>query len=114
MRRPSARAWVSLAVAFGVGSLYLWIARAAGEPFYWKRDLGGYYDYLSRGILSGHLYLPITPSPELLALPNPWDPKVDEALTMHDMALVNRRYYMYRGAAPAVPPFPPWPQVSGT
>ena len=50
-------------MAFAVGSYYLWGVRAAGNRFDWRYDLGGYYDYLGRGFASGHLYVPIEPSP---------------------------------------------------
>jgi len=109
------RAFVLAAVALAVGCCYLWIARTAYGRFYWRHDLGGYYDYLSRGFARGHLYLSIEPSPELLALPNPWDPAVDPdfKFKMQDMVLFNRRYYLYHGAGPAVMLFTPWRLISG-
>ena len=102
------RAAVWIAVALAVGSLYLWIARTAGNRFQWTYDLGGYYNYLTRGLTRGHLYVPIEPSPQLLALANPWDPHVDDAIRMQDMAFFNGHYYLYHGAAPAVLMFVPW------
>ena len=89
-------------VAVAVGCYYLWGVRAAGNRFSWGYDLGGYYDYLGRGFAHGHLYVPIEPSPQLLALANPWDPAVDDSLKMQDMALYNGRYYLYHGAGPAL------------
>src|SRR4051812_34542878 len=94
--------WVVLAaVAACTGCYYEWQVRATGTQFYWRGELGNYYDLLGRAFASGHLYVPIEPNPELLAQPNPWDPKVNDDLKMHDMALFNRRYYLYHGAAPA-------------
>jgi hypothetical protein len=87
---------------------YFWAVRAAGKPFEWGADLNGYYDLLARGFLSGHLYLPLPPSPKLLALPNPWDPSVDDSLKWQDMVLYGNRYYLYFGAAPAVLVFAPF------
>jgi len=104
---------VFVIVAAAVGSYYLWGVRAAGNKFDWGYDLGGYYDYLGRGFAHGHLYVPITPSPKLLALPNPWDPAVDDSLKMQDMALFNGRYYLYHGAGPALILFAPWRLVTG-
>lgn len=90
-----------------VGAYYWWAVRAAGYRFQWGRDLSGYYDLLARGFASGHLYVPIDPSPELLRMPNPWDPAIDEKYKMHDMALFQGHYYLYFGAAPALL-FLPW------
>src|SRR3989449_5006976 len=100
-------------VAVAVCCYYLWAVRAAGNTFAWRYDLGGYYDYLGRGFAQGHLYVPIAPSPKLLALPNPWDPAVDDSLKMQDMALFNGRYYLYHGAGPAVILFAPWRLLTG-
>src|SRR4051812_27919587 len=101
----TARRWSAVVfaiVAFAVGAYYLWVLRSAGYRFDWVHDQGGYYNYLGRAFAHGKLSLPITPAPALLALPNPWDPKVDDALKMQDMALYNGRYYLYHGPGPAV------------
>jgi hypothetical protein len=100
-------------VAVTVGSYYRWSVRATGNPFYWGYDLGGYYNYLGRAFAHGRLYLPIEPSRELLALPNPWDPAVPDSYKMQDMALFNGRYYLYHGAGPAVILFTPWRLLTG-
>jgi hypothetical protein len=89
------------------------VRAATGAHFFWRNDLGGYYDYLARGFAAGHLYVPIEPSPVLLAMPNPWDPAVDAAYKIHDMALFQRHYYLYFGVAPAVLFFLPWRLASG-
>jgi len=102
-----------LAVA-AICMYYLWAVRAAtGAPFVWRNDLGGYYDYLARGFAAGHLYVPIEPSPVLLGMANPWDPAIDDAYRMQDMALYARHYYLYFGAAPAALLFLPWRLASG-
>ncbi len=100
-------------VAITIGSYYLWSVRAAGNRFYWGYDLGGYYNYLGRAFAHGRLYLPIQPSRELLALPNPWDPAVPDSYKMQDMAFFNGRYYLYHGAGPAVILFTPWRLLTG-
>jgi len=109
--------WARCAVVIGVslltGSYFLWAVRASGTVFHWTYDLGGYYDYLGRGLASGHLYVPIEPSPKLLALENPYDPAVDESLKMGDMVLYNRHYYLYFGGTPAALLFAPWRIVTG-
>jgi hypothetical protein len=100
-------------VAIAVGSYYLWEVRASGYRFEWEHDQSGYYNYLGRAFAHGQLELPIKPSPELLALPNPWDPAVGDSYKMHDMALFNRRYYLYHGPGPAVMLFAPWRLITG-
>ncbi len=104
---------VIFAVTAAVCAYYLWEVRASGARFDWGYDLGGYYDYLGRGFASGHLYVPIQPKPELLALPNPWDPAVDDSLKMQDMALYGGHYYLYHGPGPAALLFTPWRLVTG-
>ena len=107
------RAAVLTGVVLAVGLFYLWIARTSNRGFYWKYTLGGYYNYLSRGFLNGHLYLPIEPAPELLALPNPWDPKIEGPFKVMDLVFFNRHYYQYHGAGPAVMLFVPWRLIVG-
>lgn len=101
------------AVAVAVGAYYLWDLRAAGYRFDWGQSQSGYYNYLGRAFAHGRLALPIQPSPQLLAAPNPWDPAVDESYKMHDMALFNGRYYLYHGPGPAVLLFTPWLLITG-
>jgi hypothetical protein len=108
-----ARRAVFVAVAILVGAYYLWSARATGQKFLWGYDLGGYYNYLARGFARGHLYVDIQPSPQLLALPDPYAASVDESLKVHDMALYRGHYYLYHGAAPAVLLFTPWRLITG-
>jgi hypothetical protein len=91
-----------------VGKYYLWQVKAAGGPFLWTYDLWGYYDLLGRGFASGHLHLPVEPSPKLLAQANPWDPALGFDFRWQDMVYYNRHYYLYFGAAPAVLLFAPW------
>jgi hypothetical protein len=106
--------WCAIAFAVAaVGLYYLWQVRAAGYRFDWKHDQAGYYDYLGRAFATGHLELPIKPSAALLAVPNPWDPSVDDSFKMHDMALFNGRYYLYHGPGPAILLFAPWRLITG-
>ncbi len=98
---------IALALA-AVGSYYFWQSRAAGSKFYWRYDLDGYYDYLGRAFAGGHLYLPVRVLPQLLALPNPYDPTIDWSIKEQDMVLYHGRYYLYFGAGPAVLLFTPW------
>ncbi|MGH9671690.1 MAG: hypothetical protein ACRD44_00785 [Bryobacteraceae bacterium] len=107
------RRLVVLAVLAAVATYFYWSVRATGYPLEWGRDLNGYYNLLGRAFASGRLHLPVDPAPELLAQPNPWDPKVDPALKMHDVALYDGRYYLYHGAGPAMMLFAPWRLITG-
>ncbi len=102
-----------LAAVLIVGLYYRWGARAATGKFVFGYDLDGFYDFLGQAFARGHLYLPIEPSPQLLALKDPYDPKVDNSIRRQDMVLYRGRYYLYFGAAPAVLLFAPWRLVTG-
>jgi hypothetical protein len=110
---PIARRAVFLAIAVLVGAYYLWCVHATGQKFQWGYDLGGYYNYLTRGFARGHLYVALDPSPKLLELRNPYAADVDDSLKMHDMVFYRGRYYLYHGAAPAVLLLLPWRLLTG-
>ncbi len=100
--------------AWIVGIFLFWEVQSAGADIkFHKGDLPGYYNYLAQGLTAGHLYVPVQPSPELLAKPNPWDPAIDNSLKMWDMALYNRRYYLYHGIGPALLAFVPYRLITG-
>ena len=91
-----------------LGRLYFWTAQRGERPFDWKQDSDSYYDLLARGFLNRHLYLPVQPTPELLALKNAWDPSQNGRYALLDAVLYNSRYYVYHGVVPAVVFFVPW------
>lgn len=113
MNQRAARGLALAAIAVLVGYYYLWQARATTGPFAWRGDKNGYYNLLARGFLSGHLYTVVQPKAALLALPDPWDPHVQDELRWQDMVLYNGRYYLYFGAAPAALLFAPWRAATG-
>jgi len=61
-----------------------------------------YYQMLVRGWKKGQLHLDYQPSPELLALPDPYDPARNEGLKLGDASLYRGKYYLYFGSAPAL------------
>ena len=71
-------------------------------------ELVDHYNLLAKGYLSGHLSLSVLPSPELLALPDPYDPIANARLKIWDAALFNGRYYLYFGPTPALLVFAPF------
>jgi hypothetical protein len=99
----SARRWALAFACFYAAATWYF-----HRPLYFGYDLGGYYNYLTRGLAEGHLYVPIQPTPEILAAPNPQDPNLPMEWKMHDMVLYKGRYYLYHGIGPVLLTFGPW------
>jgi len=119
-------AW--LAALLIVGALYFWVIGIGAESrrFAWNSDLNrvyglpspaiakggygvyGYYDLLARAFVGGKLYLPVTPQPELLALPNPWQDPTNREFRLLDTVLYKQRFYIYHGPVPVLLLFAPW------
>jgi hypothetical protein len=85
-----------------VGAYYLWTVWSSGSPIAFSQNRPDYFNLLSDAFLHGHLHLLVTPDPNLLALPNPYDPVANQGLRIHDMSLYHDRYYMYWGPTPAL------------
>jgi hypothetical protein len=99
--------------ALCVALLYLPFVAWKHWPLHFAYDLGGYYNYLTRGLLDGNLHVPIQPTKEILAAPNPQDPAIPMEWKMHDMALYQGRYYLYHGLGPVLVLFAPWRLLTG-
>ena len=81
--------------------IYVWFG-SSGKWTTWKSSTF-YYDSQARGFLNSDLYLPIEPDPQLLTLPNPYDPSARAGIeTPVDISLHNGKYYMYWGPVPAL------------
>jgi hypothetical protein len=124
--RPYRVVW--LAALLLVGAVYFWVIGigAVAERFAWNSGLdqyyglpgptvakgsyavNGYYDLLARAFVSGKLYLPVEPQPELLALPHPYEESENGAYRLLDTVLYQRHYYLYHGAVPVLLLFAPW------
>ncbi len=76
-------------------------------------DASDYYNLLVRGFLRGQTSLSVAPAPELLQLPNPYDPGLRKGLGMHDVSYYRGRYFIYFGVTPAVTLFTPWRILTG-
>jgi hypothetical protein len=85
-----------------VGAYYLWTVWSSGSPIAFNQNRSDYYNLLSDGFLAGHLHLLVAPDPNLLALPNPFDPVANQGLRIHDMSLYHDQYYLYWGPTPAL------------
>ncbi|HKV42880.1 MAG TPA: hypothetical protein VJX67_27025 [Blastocatellia bacterium] len=98
----------------GIVLLYVWTAATSGESILpSKQNWGGYYGLLADAFLDGHLYLLVAPKPELLALPDPYDPAQNQRYTLHDAALFRGRFYLYYGPTPALLLFVPFRYLTG-
>jgi hypothetical protein len=117
-----------LASTLAIAALYFWIIGIGAENrrFAWdsgldayyglsshaavqgSADVNGYYDLLGRAIAAGKLRLPVEPSPELLALADPWSDQINRPFRLLDAVLYRQHYYLYHGAAPALLLFTPW------
>lgn len=79
-------------------------------------DDGGdhdYYQLLLRGWMKGQLHLDKAPSPELLALADPYDPAQNGPHRLGDVSYYKGKYYLYFGAAPALVPMLPYRLLTG-
>jgi hypothetical protein len=98
---------------FGAGLLvllaYLFFV-SVGRWTQWPTTTN-YYDRLATAFRGGHLYLPDTPKPALLALPNPYDAEArgrtpglgtEQLDSIWDTALYDGKIYLYWGPAPAL------------
>jgi tetratricopeptide (TPR) repeat protein len=86
-----------------------------GNPY--PRDAA--YNLLTRGLLSGHLYVDKEAPAGLVNLGDPYDPvankpfRVDTVHRLHDFSYYRGRLYLYFGIAPALLVFVPWHLLTG-
>ena len=90
---------------------YAWVGRTAGLVS--GRDQGKYYGLLVDAFRAGQLHLPVTPHPELLALPDPYDPVANAAYRWGDLSLYDRKYYLYFGPTPVITLYLPYRLLTG-
>jgi hypothetical protein len=97
-----------------VAAFYCWTATSSGRPFAWGARQTGYYNLQAEAFLTGRLSLPVTPKPELMALPNPYDANANKAYRLHDASLYKGKYYLYFGPVPVLALFLPWRVITGS
>jgi len=88
---------VLLAVA---GFVRIWLD-SGGRLGVWPKHTI-YYPVLADAFLNGQISLRVTPRPELLALPDPYDPAANQAYRWHDVSLFEGKYYLPWGPVPAM------------
>jgi hypothetical protein len=78
--------------------------------YYWTADAeqfttinpASYFNRLTDGLLHGQTSLPEKPNAQLLALHDPYDPKANSSLRLHDVLLYKGKYYLYWGLSPVL------------
>lgn len=93
--------------------LYVTTAEGVSIRYHDRENAWHHYEYLVDGFLGAHLYLSRTPSPELLALPDPYDPKANDGHRLWDASFYHGKFYLYYGPAPAVLLMLPWKLITG-
>ncbi|WP_131782424.1 hypothetical protein [Legionella gresilensis] len=85
-------------------TIYILLAYAFYPTFHLSVDAvpDSLYQYLTQSFLAGHLELLVQPSPELLNLPDPYDPVQNYHLRLHDASLYKEKYYLYFGPLPVI------------
>ena len=101
-------------IFIGVSSCYWLFSIVRGPESMYGYPTNELYALLATSFLHGKTDLPIQPRPELLALPDPYDPIVNVQYRVQDASLYKGHYYMYFGAVPAVTLFLPYRVVTGS
>jgi hypothetical protein len=95
-----------------VAAYYCWTASSTANPFAFDYHHEDFYNLLADALLAGQLHLQLSPRPELLSLPDPYDPKANAPYRIQDLSLYEGRHYLYFGIVPALALFVPW-RVTG-
>ena len=99
--------WMMLVV---FARYYYWIVRP--DPSQPLREIG-LYSLLTDAFRHGQASLTLAPAPQLLALPDPYDPVQNAPYRIHDASLYKGRYYIYFGPAPVISLYLPYLLVTG-
>jgi len=103
------RAAAAVALA-AVLAFYGWTSFTNARTFPSQMDFEGrdYFNLLTDAFLQGRTSLLVEPSPELLALDDPYDPSRNYlAYRVHDLSLYEGKYYLYWGPTPVLTLFAP-------
>lgn len=107
--RGLAPLWAALAACAG---LLAWIANSAAVFEGDKSDAWHHYEYLVDGFRKGQASLSVEPAPELLRLPDPYDPARNGPWRLWDASLYRGKFYLYFGPTPALVMLP-WRVLTG-
>jgi hypothetical protein len=84
-----------------IATVFFWTASKVSGNFFDPQP-AGYYGLQVQGFIKGQINAAIIPSPELLALKDPYDPVANAPYRVHDMTLFRGKYYLYFGVAPII------------
>ena len=82
--------------------LYFWFVTTGTGVFAPDNPKIISYNLLGDAFARGQIHLRVAPSPELLALPNPYNAQQQAKYALQDASLFGRRYYLYFGPFPGV------------
>src|SRR5271170_5690218 len=111
LSRPDKMIWLGAVALFAV--LQLFLAWEAADGHLFDKRPTRYYHFATDAMLSGQLSLKIIPPPQLLALPNPYDPALNQPYRLHDISLYRGKFYIYWGLSPCVLFFAPFRLATG-
>ena len=101
-------------IFMGLASLHFATAWTGGPARNWHGQTSEYYPLLADAFLAGQTSLLIHPPPEMLALPDPYDPEANANYRLHDASLYHGKYYLYFGPTPAIVLFLPYRVLTGS
>ena len=100
-------------VFMAMASLHLATAWVGGPARNWHGQTSEYYQLLADAFGAGQTSLLVKPAPEMLALPDPYDPEANANYRLHDASLYRGKYYLYFGPTPALVLFLPVRLLTG-
>ena len=103
---PRSGAAAAVMVTLLIVGFYHWIyitnySPSLTFPYYHLQGVG-LYNMSVDGYLAGKLHFLVKPSPELLALPDPYDASLNAAYCIREASLYHGEYYLYFGPVPAL------------
>ena len=111
---------ISLAVCISFSILMIYLSVSNGDKLYFSYPLENgvesYHPYIQQfdAFIKGQLHIDVTPSQELLALENPYNPSERQGVSfLFDRAFFGEKYYSYFGIAPIIAVYLPFYLVSG-
>jgi hypothetical protein len=108
------RNYVALAATTAVIAWFYFLCAGQSSAHWTSREPNGYYNLLADAFLAGQLHLKLEPHPNLLQLPDPYDPVANAPYRVHDLTLYRGHYYVYYGVTPELLFYYPWARLRGT
>jgi hypothetical protein len=99
--RPTGGGRIGALAALALAAMVqVWIV-SAGRWTNWPQYTRD-YSYLADAFLHGRTSLPVTPSAEMLAAADPYNPEISGRYGLHDAVMFQGKYYLYWGPVPAL------------